>query len=77
MGCRGRGSGSPSVTADRRDRLGLDRWADLQRGRASLRVQASEPYTRSFGFHELWHLFVVAGSACHFWAVLSYVAVLA
>ncbi|HEU4494948.1 MAG TPA: hemolysin III family protein, partial [Rubrobacteraceae bacterium] len=30
-----------------------------------------------FGFHELWHLFVVAGSACHFWAVLRYVAPLA
>jgi hemolysin III len=30
-----------------------------------------------FGFHELWHLFVVAGSACHFWAVLHYVAPLA
>ena len=29
------------------------------------------------GFHELWHLFVVAGSACHFWAVLHYVAPLA
>ena len=28
----------------------------------------------SFGFHELWHLFVIAGSACHFWAVLRYVA---
>jgi hemolysin III len=27
-----------------------------------------------FGFHELWHLFVVAGSACHFWAVLWYIA---
>ena len=31
----------------------------------------------AFGFHELWHLFVVAGSACHFWAVLRYVAPLA
>ena len=31
----------------------------------------------TFGFHELWHLFVVAGSACHFWAVLHYVAPLA
>lgn len=31
----------------------------------------------TFGFHELWHLFVVAGSACHFWAVLRYVAPLA
>jgi hemolysin III len=30
-----------------------------------------------FGFHELWHLFVVAGSVCHFWAVLHYVAPLA
>jgi hemolysin III len=31
----------------------------------------------AFGFHELWHLFVVAGSACHFWAVLRFVAPLA
>lgn len=30
-----------------------------------------------FGFHELWHLFVMAGSACHFWAVLRYLAPLA
>ena len=30
-----------------------------------------------FGFHELWHLFVLAGSACHFWAVLWYIAPLA
>jgi hemolysin III len=29
------------------------------------------------GFHELWHLFVMAGSACHFWAVLRYIAPLA
>ena len=27
-----------------------------------------------FGFHEVWHLFVIAGSACHFWAVFRYVA---
>jgi len=27
-----------------------------------------------FGFHEVWHLFVLAGSACHFWAILRYVA---
>ena len=27
-----------------------------------------------FGAHELWHLFVLAGSACHVWALLHYVA---
>ena len=30
-----------------------------------------------FGFHEVWHIFVLAGSACHFWAVLHYIAPLA
>jgi hemolysin III len=35
------------------------------------------PVPGVFGFHELWHLFVMAGSACHFWAVLGYVAPLA
>src|SRR5215216_8018580 len=27
-----------------------------------------------FGFHELWHLLVMAGRACHLWVVLRYVA---
>ena len=27
-----------------------------------------------FGFHELWHLFVMAGSISHYWAVFRYVA---
>lgn len=27
-----------------------------------------------FGYHGLWHLFVIAGSACHFWALARYVA---
>lgn len=27
-----------------------------------------------FGFHELWHLFVLAGSLAHFWAVFRYVS---
>jgi hemolysin III len=30
-----------------------------------------------FGFHELWHLFVLAGSACHFWAMLQYISLIA
>ena len=37
-------------------------------------LKRPNPVPGVFGFHELWHLFVVAGSACHFWAVLHYVA---
>jgi hemolysin III len=33
-----------------------------------------DPWPRSFGFHALWHLCVLAGSACHFVLVLAYVA---
>jgi hemolysin III len=29
-----------------------------------------------FGFHELWHLFVMAGSFSHYWLVFRYVAAL-
>lgn len=25
------------------------------------------------GFHEIWHLFVIAASLCHFWAIFRYV----
>jgi hemolysin III len=27
-----------------------------------------------FGFHEVWHLFVIAGCLCHFMLILLYVA---
>ena len=27
----------------------------------------------NFGFHELFHIFVMLGSACHYWAVFKYV----
>jgi hemolysin III len=37
-------------------------------------LKRPNPMPGVLGFHELWHLFVVAGSACHFWAVLRYVA---
>jgi len=29
---------------------------------------------RLFGPHEIWHLFVMAGSFAHYWAILSYTA---
>ena len=32
-----------------------------------------DPLPGTFGFHELWHLFVLAGSACHYLAVILYV----
>lgn len=37
-------------------------------------LQRPNPMPGVFGFHELWHLFVLAGSACHFWAVLGFIA---
>ena len=40
-------------------------------------VKRPNPLPGAFGFHELWHLFVIAGSACHFWAVVHYIAPLA
>lgn len=33
-----------------------------------------DPWPRVFGFHALWHLFVLLGSACHFVMVLKYIA---
>ena len=37
-------------------------------------LRRPNPMPGVFGFHEVWHLFVLVGSACHFWAVLRYVA---
>ncbi len=36
-------------------------------------LKRPDPWPRTFGFHALWHLFVLAGSACHFVMVLFYV----
>ncbi len=46
-------------------------------GAAVYGLKRPNPVPGVFGFHEVWHLFVIAGSACHFWAVLRYVAPLA
>ena len=40
-------------------------------------LKRPNPIPGVFGFHEIWHLFVVAGSTCHFWAMLRYIAPLA
>lgn len=32
------------------------------------------PVPGVFGFHEIWHLFVLAGGLSHFWAVFRYIA---
>jgi hemolysin III len=40
-------------------------------------LKRPNPVPGVFGFHELWHLFVMAGSGCHFWAVLGFIAPLA
>ncbi len=32
-------------------------------------VKWPDPHPPHFGFHEIWHLFVLAGSACHFLSV--------
>ncbi len=40
-------------------------------------LKRPNPVPGVFGFHEIWHIFVLAGSACHFWAVLHYIAPLA
>jgi hemolysin III len=36
-------------------------------------LKRPNPVPGFFGFHEIWHLFVMAGSFCHFWAMLHYV----
>jgi hemolysin III len=40
-------------------------------------LKRPNPIPGVFGFHELWHLFVIAGSACHFWVMLRCFAPLA
>ena len=36
-------------------------------------LKRPNPVPGIFGFHEIWHIFVMAGSFCHFWAILNYI----
>jgi hemolysin III len=35
-----------------------------------------DPFPKVFGFHEIWHICVLLGSACHFWLVFGYLTYL-
>lgn len=37
-------------------------------------TEKPDPWPKVFGFHEIWHLFVMAGSFCHFWAIYHFLA---
>jgi hemolysin III len=39
-------------------------------------LKKPNPFPGVFGFHEIWHMFVMAGSFCHFWAMLRYILIL-
>jgi hemolysin III len=43
-------------------------------GALVLGLKRPNPVPGVFGFHELWHLFVLAGSACYFWVMVRYIA---
>jgi hemolysin III len=36
-------------------------------------LKRPDPLPGIFGFHEIWHIFVLTGSYCHFWAMFHYV----
>lgn len=35
-------------------------------------LKKPDPFPGRFGFHEIWHCFVIMGSACHFWLSFKY-----
>lgn len=35
-------------------------------------VKKPDPFPNKFGFHEIWHLFVMGGAFSHFWAIYHY-----
>jgi hemolysin III len=36
-------------------------------------LQRPNPIPEKFGFHEIWHLFVLGASFCHYWMVYYYI----
>ncbi|TNE74321.1 hemolysin III family protein [bacterium] len=36
-------------------------------------LKKPDPFPLKFGFHEIWHIFVMAGTFCHFWSIYNYV----
>jgi hemolysin III len=38
-------------------------------------LKKPDPFPGIFGFHEIWHIFVISGSFCHFWVVFKYLLV--
>ncbi|MBU4443537.1 hemolysin III family protein, partial [bacterium] len=32
-----------------------------------------DPLPNIFGFHEIFHVFILIGSACHFWLIFRYI----
>lgn len=35
-----------------------------------------DPFPKVFGFHEIWHIFVLLGSVSHFWSVFKYISLI-
>ena len=59
---------------DRRARADRGRRRALHRRRVFLLTRWPDPFPRVFGYHEVWHVMVVAAVACHFVAITSVVA---
>jgi len=36
-------------------------------------AQWPDPWTNTFGYHEIWHVFVVIGAGCHYWLAVDLV----
>ncbi len=41
-------------------------------GAAIYSLKRRDPWPGTFGFHGIWHMFVLSGSFCHFWAVFCF-----